>query len=99
MPAGIGYDNLQKKYRSTWIVNMGTGLMNGTGNFDVATQTLKNTTVASCPMSKTASHTETFRTGWKFVDKNTLVFTLWGPDLMGDGKEFKSMEMTYTRVK
>ena len=38
----------------------------------------------------------TFRTTVKLVDPNTEVFNMY---MMHDGKEFKGMEITYTRVK
>ncbi|HKI30352.1 MAG TPA: DUF1579 domain-containing protein [Gemmataceae bacterium] len=34
-----GYDNLQKKYTSAWIDNMGTGIETSTGSYDADTKT------------------------------------------------------------
>jgi len=34
-----GYDNLKKKFVSTWIDNMGTMIVMSTGTFDPATKT------------------------------------------------------------
>lgn len=35
-----GYDNVKKKFVSSWIDNMGTGIENSEGTFDAATKTL-----------------------------------------------------------
>lgn len=91
---GIGvtaYDNLRKKYVSTWIDSMGTGIfvMEGTAGPDGKTITLKG------------SHPEpdggqmTHRAVWKIVDDNTQTFDMYGTH--GHGKEMKMMEITYTR--
>ena len=91
---GIGttaYDNLRKKYVSTWIDSMGTGIfvMEGAASADGKTITLKG------------SHPEpgggqmTHRAVWKIVDNNTQTFDMYGTH--GHGKEMKIMEITYTR--
>jgi hypothetical protein len=91
---GIGisaYDNLRKKYVSTWMDSMGTGIfsMEGTGSDDGKTITLKG------------SHDEpgggkmTHRAIWKIVDNNTQTFEMYGAHK--GGKEWKMMEITYTR--
>ena len=91
---GIGitaYDNLRKKYVSTWMDSMGTGIfvMEGTASADGKTITLKG------------SHPEpgggqmTHRAVWKIVDDNTQTFDMYGTH--GHGKEMKMMEITYTR--
>ena len=91
---GIGttaYDNLRKKYVSTWIDSMGTGIfvMEGKASADGKTITLKG------------SHPEpgggqmTHRAVWKIVDNNTQTFDMYGTH--GHGKEMKMMEITYTR--
>ena len=92
--SGIGitaYDNLRKRYVSTWIDSMGTGIftMEGTANTDGKTITLKG------------NHDEpggghmTHRAVWKIVDSNTQTFDMYGTHR--GGKEMKMMEITYTR--
>ena len=92
--SGIGitaYDNLRKRYVSTWIDTMGTGIfmMEGTANTDGKTITLKG------------NHDEpggghmTHRAVWKIVDSNTQTFDMYGTHR--GGKEMKMMEITYTR--
>ena len=86
-----GYDNLRKKYVSTWIDSMGTGIffMEGTASPDGKTITLKG------------GHDEpggghmTHRAIWKLVDSNTQIFEMYGAH-KGE-KEMKGMEITYTR--
>jgi hypothetical protein len=92
----IGYDNLKGKYESTWIDSMGTGTMHGTGDYDASTKTLSDSGQMSCPMSK--DKVTSYRSEWKIVDKNNLMFTMWGPN-PADGKEMKMMEMHYKRAK
>jgi hypothetical protein len=48
-----GYDNLKKQYFSTWMDNMGTGVMVSTGHYDPASKTF--TTRGRCPTSWPAS--------------------------------------------
>ncbi len=92
--SGIGitaYDNLRKRYVSTWIDSMGTGIftMEGTANTDGKTITLKG------------NHDEpggghmTHRAVWKIVDSNTQTFDMYGTHRRG--KEMKMLEITYTR--
>ena len=86
-----GYDNLRKRYVTTWIDTMGTGIfqMEGTANADGKTITLKG------------SHPEpgggkmTHRAVWKIVDNNTQTFDMYGAH--HGGKEMKVLEITYTR--
>ncbi len=90
-----GYDNLKGKYDTVWLDSMGTGVMHGTGSFDAATNTLKDSGEYSCPMSK--NKTRAYRAEWKIVDKKNTIYTMWGPD--EDGDEFKQMEMTFKRTR
>ena len=86
-----GYDNLAKKYVTTWMDSMGTGIffMDGTASADGKTITLHGS--HKDPMGGTMKH----RAVWKFVDANTQTFEMYG---MGQhGKDMKMMEITYTR--
>ena len=91
----IGYNNITKKYETLWLDNLATGMMRGAGSFDEKNQTLKDSGEFSCPMAK--DKTQTYRSEWKIVDKNNLVFAMWSPD--ESGKEFKNMEMIFKRAK
>lgn len=90
-----GYNNIKEKYETIWIDNMATGMMKGEGTYDDSTQTLKDSGVASCPMTKKKERE--YRTEWKIIDKNNTVFTMWGPD--EDDNEFKQMEMVLKKAK
>lgn len=92
----IAYDNLREKYETIWFDNMGTGLMKGTGSYDEKTQVLKDSGEFSCPISDDKE--AEYKSEWKFVDKNHLMFTMWGPS-MDTHKEIKMMEMKFNRVK
>jgi Protein of unknown function (DUF1579) len=92
--SGIGisaYDNLLKRYVSTWIDTMGTGVfvMDGTASADGKTITLKG------QHAELGGGHMTHRAVWKIVDSNTQTFDMYGTH--NDGKEMRMMEITYTR--
>ncbi len=86
-----GYDNLRKRYVSTWIDSMSTGIfvMEGTASADGKTITLKG------GHDEVGGGYMTHRAVWKIVDANTQTFEMYGTH--GKGKETKMMEITYTR--
>jgi len=86
-----GYDNLTKKYVTSWIDSMGTGIfaMDGTASPDGKTITLKGSHPE--PGGGVMKH----RALWKFPDANTQTFEMYGTH--GNQKEMKVMEITYIR--
>ena len=86
-----GYDNLRKRYVSTWIDTMGTGVfvMEGTAGADGKTITLKG------QHAELGGGHMSHRAVWKIVDSNTQIFDMYGTH--DGGKEMKMMEITYTR--
>jgi uncharacterized protein DUF1579 len=88
-----GYDNVSKKYVTTWIDSMGTGIffMDGTASPDGKTVTLQGS--HADPFEGTMKH----RAVWKFVDANTQIFEMYGEH--GHGEEVKVMEITYSRKR
>ena len=90
----IGYDNIRKEYQSVWLDNMATGMMVGAGQFDAATKSLTGQGDFSCPLTGEAHRP--FRAIWKVDDQdhNTYENYMRTPD----GREFKVMEIHYTRV-
>jgi hypothetical protein len=86
-----GYDNLRKKYVTTWISTMGTGIftMEGTASADGKTITLKGR------HDELGGGYMTHRGVWKFPDHDTQTFEMFGAH--NGGKETKMMEITYTR--
>ncbi len=93
---GIGvlaYDNAKKVFVSTWVDNMGTGVMIMEGKWDPGTKTITFKGKATDPMTgKDMEMRETFR----IVDDNKQVMEMF---TVIDGKEFKNMELTLTRKK
>lgn len=89
-----GYDNLKKKYVSLWFDSMGTGLMTGEGTYDAASKTFHYLSTGSDPMTGT---TKTVRLVDKILGPDSFINEMY--DTGPDGKEFKSMEITYTRKK
>jgi hypothetical protein len=85
------YDNLLKRYVTAWMSTMGTGIfmMEGTASADGKTVTLKGQHAE--PGGGYMKH----RAIWKMVDSNTQTFDMYGAH--HGGKEWKMMEMTYTR--
>lgn len=89
-----GYDRYNKKYVSLWIDTMSTGFMLTEGTCDAEGKVCTET-----------GEYDDYLTGQKMKIKN--VYTHYGKDkftmemfmVQPDGKEMKSMELTYTRVK
>jgi len=88
-----GYDKGEKVYFSTWMDNMSTGMMTMKGNWDEPSKSITFTGKMLCPANgKWAEMKEVFR----IVDDKTQVMEMYGPD-MKTGKQFKSMEIKFTR--
>jgi len=90
----MGYDNIQKKYVGFWIDNTATWFMTSTGTADKEGKTWRSSGEVSDPMTGTM---KPFREEAIFETPDRLVSRAY--DKGPDGKEFKSMEITYTRVK
>jgi len=87
-----GYDNILKKYVSTWIDNMGTGIMTSQGTADASGNVLNWMGESSDPMTgKTAK----YRMVTRFADDDHHTFEMYSKT--PDGKEFKSMVISYER--
>lgn len=88
-----GYDNVEKKYVSTWMDSLGTAIYVFEGKADPG---------GRC-FTQTCSHVDPVRgpMKWRSVcavkDENTMTFVMYGAPV--GGKEEKMMEMTYTRRK
>ena len=85
-----GYDNVKKKFVSSWIDNMGTGIMNSEGTYDAASKILTyNAEYEPMPGMKTK-----IREVIKIADKDHHTFEFFEDR---GGKEVKTMEINYTR--
>lgn len=90
----MAYDNAKKVFLFTWIDNMGTGIMSGEGPWD---ETTKSITLKGRMMDPSLLKEVDFREVFRIVDENTQVMEMYAPT--PDGKEFKTLEIRYTRKK
>jgi hypothetical protein len=88
----LAYDNEKKIYISTWIDNMGTGLMVSQGPWDAASKSITFTGRMVDPASRREVE---FKEIFKPIDNNYQVMEMYATG--ADGKEFKTMEIKYTR--
>ncbi len=90
----MGYDNVKKQYHSTWYDSSGTAPMVMTGQLDAAGKVLawkgENYDIFEGRMVKARSE-------MTMPDANTIKETMYALDAAG--KEFKVMELHYTRAK
>lgn len=86
-----GYDNITEKHWSTWNDSMSTGLMVSEGTCDAQNAcTFTGSWVEPVKKQKVTSRMTT-----RWTSPTTEVFEMHAPG--PDGKEFKMMEITYTR--
>ena len=86
-----GYDNVKKKFVSSWIDNMSTGIMHSEGDYDAGAKTFTyRTETEMMPGMKTK-----VRMAIKIVDNDH--HTMEFHEDRGDGKEVKTMEIKYSR--
>jgi hypothetical protein len=90
-----GYDNHKKVFFSTWIDNMGTGVMTMEGPWDAASKTMTlNGKYINPANGMDCEMKETFQ----LVDDNNQLMEMYGPDQM-TGKQYKTMQIKFTRKK
>lgn len=90
----VGYDNSKKKFISTWIDNMGTGIMHGEGDWNPSTKSIEFKGKMTDPTRPGKQCN--FREVFTYVDDNTHKMEMYGPDSK-IGKEYKTMEIIYKR--
>ena len=89
-----GYDNVTRKYFMNWMDTAATGVMSMTGKWDATGKVMTFTGSMVDPMTnKPAKFTEKVTV----ADMDHHTFEMWGPD--PTGKNYKMMEITYTRKK
>jgi Protein of unknown function (DUF1579) len=88
----LGYDLFKKKYTAIWLDNMSTHFSPTTGALDPAGKILTETGVWPDPMTGGTSKVKIVTT-WLAEGKYRFDMFMIGPD----GKEIKSMEITYTK--
>jgi len=89
-----GYDNTTKKYTSTWADNMCTAIMKTTGTCDESGKTFTMSGEYVDPMTGAK---KTAKSVTKIINNDKYVFEMFDKDEAG--KEFKSLEVAYTRIK
>lgn len=87
-----GYDNVKKVYVSTWFDNMSTGMMISEGSWDGGSNTFNWTGEYMDAMTGKLKKMRMVNR-IEGSDKHVAEFYDTGPD----GKEYKSMELIYTR--
>jgi hypothetical protein len=86
-----GYDNVKKKFVSSWIDNMGTGIQFSEGTYDPATKTFTFASeIEMAPGMKTP-----VREVLKVTDKDHMQMEWYETH---GGQEKKTMEIAYTRA-
>lgn len=89
----LAYDNSKKQFISSWVDNMGTGIMILKGTWDEASKTITMTGTQTDPSrGKDCNVREVYR----IIDDNNHLMEMYGPDPM-TGKEFKMMEIKLSR--
>lgn len=87
-----GYNNTTKKFESTWCDNLGTMMMNFTGEMAADGKSI----TWNAKFMDPATGQESFmREVEKHTGENTMVLEMYGPG--PDGKEAKMMEINYKR--
>ncbi len=91
----IGYDGFKKKYTSMWVDSMSTAIITGLGTCDESGKVF--TLIGRHDDVMSGKPNQTFKTVTRIVNNDLHIDEMYmsGPD----GKEFKTLEITYTRSK
>lgn len=89
-----GYDNFEKKYISTWLDNMGTGIMVTKGTADKSGKVITSWGTVPDPVKKKMVKMKTVA---KMTDADHMSHEMWAPG--DDGKLFKTLQVDYARKK
>jgi hypothetical protein len=89
----VGFDNAKKVFVSTWIDEMGTGIMKLEGPWDESTKSM--TLVGKCVSPANGQEFE-MKEVFRIVDDKTQVMEMYGPDSK-TGVPYKTMEITFTK--
>ncbi|NHN24300.1 DUF1579 domain-containing protein [Flavobacterium jejuense] len=88
----LAYDNTAQEYVSTWIDNMGTGIMVMKGQFNSDTKSINFEGKTIDPLTRKEKKLKEIFT---YIDSNTQKIEMF--DIDYDGKQFKSMEAILKR--
>ncbi len=87
-----GYDNISKQYISSWADSMATGMMSSTGSCDSNGKTFTYTGECNDCMT---GQLKKYKMVTRVLSESKHVFEMYDKD--PEGREFKSLEVTYTR--
>ena len=90
----VGFDNASKKVVSTWVDNMGTGIMQMSGDYNATSKTMELKGECIDPMTGKKKATRETIT---IVDDNTRKTEMF--DTPEGAAEYKTMELLMTRKK
>ncbi len=90
----LGYDNAKKLFISTWIDNLGTGIVYMSGNYDEKTKTLNLSGYQTDPVTGKDTN---IRQEMTIIDDDSYTTNMFGTG--AEGKENKFMEGTFKRKK
>lgn len=93
----LAYDNNTKKFISTWIDNMGTGMMVLSGPWDEASNSMTLTGKMVNPAAGDGREQD-IREVFKVIDDNNQVMEMYCKD-DPNSQEYKIMEIKFTRKK
>lgn len=88
----LGYDNVAKKYVSTWVDTMITAQLRDEGVYDAAAKKLVFAGKVNCPVSGDLMET---RSVLSAVENNSFTYEMFVKD--PSGKEMKAVEVVYTK--
>jgi hypothetical protein len=88
-----GFDNMKNKHVTMWVDNMGTSILYSEGECSNHCSVETHRTTVKDPMTGTDKKVKMVS---RVIDKDKHVFEWYM--INDDGSEFKSMEITYTRI-
>ena len=89
----VGYDNSKEIFISTWVDNMGSGIMIMEGNVDKDGKVLTTVGTMTDPITGDTINVKQVLT---YISDDKHLFEMY---MTSDGQEFKTMEITYSRKK
>jgi hypothetical protein len=89
----VGYNNVTGKYFTTWVDSMSTGLMTSEGDYNAEAREFTYTGSYVCPVA--GKKEAKFKN--RIVSDTQHIFEMYDTD--PNGKEFKALEIVYTKKK
>lgn len=87
----LGYDNAKKVFVSSWVDNMGTGIMHSEGTYDSTSRTIQFKGMSTDP---TTGKETVIRENFTWLEPNKQKMEMF---MTMHGKEYKNMEIVFTR--